>query len=106
MAPENHKKHKSFSEDIGRKEQRRMKAKRNKQHVWSGFGLFGMIGWSVVTPTVLGAALGSWLDRKIPGQNSYTLACLIAGLCLGCFIAWNWIHKENKQIKDNEDNHE
>ena len=66
--------------------------------VWSGLGMMGLIGWSVVVPTVLGAALGSWLDQHFHGEHSWTLTLLVAGLSLGCFNAWRWVDKEDKEI--------
>ena len=30
--------------------------------------MMGLVGWSVVVPTLLGAALGIWLDHRHPGQ--------------------------------------
>ena len=42
--------------------------------------MMGLIGWSVAVPTVLGAALGLWLDQHYPGTHSWTLALLMAGL--------------------------
>jgi ATP synthase protein I len=43
-------------------------------------GMMGLIGWSVAVPTLLGAALGIWLDKHHPGKHSWTLALLVAGL--------------------------
>jgi predicted F0F1-ATPase subunit len=34
--------------------------------VWFGLGMMGLIGWSVAVPTLLGAALGLWLDSRHP----------------------------------------
>ena len=34
--------------------------------VWSGVSMMGLVGWSVVLPTVLGAALGAWLGPALP----------------------------------------
>jgi ATP synthase protein I len=63
-----------------------------------------MIGWSIAVPTIVGAGLGVWLDKKYEGDFSWTLSLLILGLASGCFIAWNWVQKENKEInKRNED---
>jgi ATP synthase protein I len=89
---------KKFSSMIGNKEQLRLKAKYDKPHVWSGFGLFGMVGWSVAVPTLLGVALGWWLDKKYPQDFSWALTGLFTGLIGGCMIAWNWVSKENKAI--------
>ena len=95
----------SFSEEISVKEKRKLKAlNSNNQSVWSGLGMFGMVGWSVAIPALLGAALGIWLDKKYAQSFSWTLTCLISGLVAGCAIAWNWVAKEDKNIhQDNED---
>jgi len=44
--------------------------------VWFGLGMMGLIGWSVVVPTLLGAALGIWLDTHHPGPPQRTQALL------------------------------
>ena len=98
---------KSFDKLVGEMEERKLQAQRDKKSVWSGLGLFGIIGWSIVLPTVLGAALGIWLDNKYRGEFSWTLSLMVGGLMMGCVIAWNWIEKENKEIhKKNEDENE
>ena len=98
---------KSFEKLVGEMEERKLQAQRDKKSVWSGLGLFGIIGWSIVLPTVLGAALGIWLDNNYKVDFSWTLSLLVGGLMMGCVIAWNWIEKENKEIhKKNEDENE
>ena len=59
--------------------------------------MMGLIGWSVVVPTLLGAALGLWLDMRYPGTHSWTLALLVAGLVIGCLNAWHWVAKETRR---------
>jgi ATP synthase protein I len=71
--------------------------------VMSGLGLMGLVGWSVVMPTLLGAALGLWIDRTSSGTRSWTLALLVAGLCLGCLNAWHWIARESRAIVAEQD---
>jgi ATP synthase protein I len=67
----------------------------------------GIVGWSVVVPTLLGAALGIWLDNHLPGSHSWTLMLLIIGLVIGCLNAWYWVSKEDKEMReDQEDNDE
>ena len=90
-----------LEERIGEEKVHR-KSLQNKT-VWFGLGMMGLIGWSVVVPTLMGAALGVWLDDLYPGGRSWTLALLVAGLCLGCFSAWHWVEKEDKDIHQNED---
>ena len=97
----------TFSRKVGAQAARKLKAKRSSTGVWFGLGMMGLIGWSVVVPTLLGTALGVWLDRRHPGAHSWTLALLVAGLTLGCFNAWRWIAKEEKAMRDElEDKHE
>jgi ATP synthase protein I len=96
----------SLSQEIGAKAARKLKARRNSgQGVWFGLGMMGLIGWSVVIPTLLGAALGIWLDSHYPGKHPWTLALLVAGLALGCFNAWHWMVKEGKEIRDEPEDH-
>jgi ATP synthase protein I len=91
----------SFAMQIDAKAQRKLKARRdNPQDVWIGFGMMGLIGWSVVVPTLAGAALGHWLDRHYPGGHSWTLALLVAGLAIGCANAWHWVAREEKAMRD------
>ncbi len=90
-----------FSQEVGAKETRKLRAQRQGvQSIWFGFGMFGLIGWSVVLPTLLGAALGIWLDEHHPGKHSWTLTLLIIGLFVGCLNAWHWVAREHRQIQD------
>ena len=93
-----------FSDEVARKEKRKLKALQDKNGVWFGLGMMGMIGWSVAVPLLLGATLGLWLDKWHPQSFSWTLTCLLAGLVTGSVIAWYWIAKEDKEMhKKNED---
>jgi len=94
-----------FSHQVGAKAARKLKAQRHvTQTVWSGLGMMGMVGWSVAVPTVLGAALGVWLDQHYPGGHSWTLALLAGGLGLGCLNAWHWVAKEDREIREQQEN--
>jgi ATP synthase protein I len=94
----------SLSRAVGAKATRMLKARRNAgQGVWFGLGMMGLIGWSVTIPTLLGAALGIWLDRHYPGRHAWTLALLMAGLAIGCFNAWYWVAKEDQAIRDDRE---
>jgi len=97
----------AFSREVGAKAARKLKARRNStQGVWLGLGMMGLIGWSVVVPTLLGAALGIWLDNRHPGKHSWTLALLVAGLAIGCLNAWRWVSKEDEEMGEEHDNDE
>jgi len=94
----------TFAGQVGAKAERKLKARRNPSPgVWFGLGMMGLIGWSVVVPTLLGAALGLWLDEHHPAKHSWTLALLVAGLVIGCFNAWLWVAKEDKAMRDDQE---
>lgn len=93
----------ALSEKVGAKAERKLRAQRHvTRTVWFGLGMMGLVGWSVAIPTLLGAALGIWLDKHHPGQHSWTLALLIAGLFIGCANAWHWVSKEDKAMRDEQ----
>lgn len=90
----------TYANEVGSKAARKLKARqRTSPGVWFGLGMMGLVGWSVVVPTLLGAALGHWLDRHHPGQQSWTLALLVAGLTIGCINAWHWVAKEDNEMR-------
>ncbi len=89
----------NLEQTIGRKVERKLKAKRNPAPgIWMGLGTMGLIGWSVVVPTMLGTALGIWLDQRNPSRHSWTLMLLFIGLIAGCLNAWHWVGQENIDI--------
>ncbi|MGA8171935.1 MAG: AtpZ/AtpI family protein [Methylocystis sp.] len=93
----------SLGEEVGAKAARKLRARRRRAHgVWYGLGMMGLVGWSVATPTVLGAALGLWLDKRYPGPHSWTLTLLIIGLILGCLTAWRWVAEEDRRLRDEQ----
>ncbi|MFY9954855.1 AtpZ/AtpI family protein [Bradyrhizobium sp.] len=94
----------ALSEEVGAKAARKLRARRHSaQGVWFGLGMMGLIGWSVAIPTLLGAALGLWLDQHYPGKHAWTLALLVAGLAIGCFNAWHWVANEDKAIREEQE---
>jgi len=90
---------------VGAKAARKLKARRNPAPgVWFGLGMMGLVGWSVVVPTLLGAAIGIWLDKHHPGKHPWTLALLVVGLAIGCLNAWHWVAKEDRAMRDEQEN--
>jgi ATP synthase protein I len=86
-----------ISDEIGRKADRKLKA-RGERHrgVWFGLGMFGLVGWAVAIPTLLGILAGLWLDDRFPGRVSWTLTLLFLGIALGCLNAWYWVKRESQ----------
>lgn len=89
----------ALHETVGRKARRKSRARREGDQVLSfGLGTFGLVGWSVMIPTVVGIAVGVWLDaRSSGGRISWTLTGLLAGIALGCVNAWYWVQKKSRE---------
>jgi ATP synthase protein I len=86
-----------FGEEVNRKATRKRRARQTgPRSAWFGLGMFGLVGWSVAVPALLGVALGLWLDSRWPaGRTSWTLTFLIIGVALGCLNAWYWVKQES-----------
>ena len=91
---------------IGAKAARKIKARKSSHGVWFGLGMMGLIGWSVVVPTLLGTALGIWLDNHHPGKHPWTLALLVVGMAIGCLNAWHWVAKEDNAMREQQEDHD
>lgn len=83
---------------------RKLQARREGDRgVWFGLGMFGLIGWSITVPTLLGAALGIWIDSRTDGPHSWTLMLLLLGVGIGCTNAWMWISRETQDMQGTEE---
>jgi len=86
-----------LADTVARKEARKLRARaEGERGLAHGLGMFGMVGWSVAVPTVLGIALGVWLDSRSTSGYSWTLMLMIAGLAVGAINAWYWVSKESE----------
>ena len=60
-----------FEKSVGDKEQRIIKSRfEGARSPWFGLGMFGLVGWSVVLPMLLGITIGSWIDTHWPSRVS------------------------------------
>jgi ATP synthase protein I len=92
---------KDLSRKVKTKEARKMRARQQAdQSVWFGLGMFGLVGWSVAVPTLIGIFLGVWLDLRSSSRYSWTLMLLIIGIGLGSLNAGFWISRERKMIEE------
>lgn len=93
-----------FSREIRSQAVRKRKAQRDgKRSVWFGLGMSGLIGWSVVVPTVIGAGIGVWVDQNYKSRFSWTLSFMLLGLIIGCLSAWRWVASEFQGIQEDSD---
>ncbi len=86
-----------FQDQIDRKSTRMVKSRRaGDRSVWFGLGTMGLVGWSIAIPTLIGIAIGIWIDTRFPSPYSWTLMLLFVGVVVGCFNAWYWVQRENQ----------
>lgn len=62
--------------------------------VWRNLSMIGALGWLIVTPMLLGALAGRWLDRALASNVFWTGSLIFAGAVLGFYLAWQRIGKE------------
>jgi ATP synthase protein I len=93
-----------FAQKVAQKESLRIKGlKHQDETVWFGLGMFGIVGWAVAIPTLMGIALGLWIDRTWPSRYSWALMFLIMGVVIGCINAAYWVRKIRKTIIEEDD---
>ncbi|SMP52085.1 AtpZ/AtpI family protein [Anoxynatronum buryatiense] len=90
LSPEEKMKHKIQSDAA-----KKIKAKTEKDDIMFGLGVFGIVGWSIAIPTLMGVAAGAYLDNRFPTGFSWTLTLLFAGILAGCFNAWHWVKEKS-----------
>ncbi len=104
MPDNGHKKKREFSGQIHVHERRKIRGRKQKpDEIWFGLGMFGMVGWAVALPTVMGIFFGMWIDVTWSGPYSWTLMLLVIGLILGCVNAWYWVNKQRREINEFRD---
>jgi ATP synthase protein I len=87
-----------FIETVGTKENRKIRARQEEDRgVWFGLGMFGLVGWAVAIPTLIGIAVGIWIDKRWPSPYSWTLMLLVIGVVVGCLNAWYWVRRESRR---------
>jgi ATP synthase protein I len=92
-----------WQENVADKEKRKIRARHHKDRsIWFGLGTFGVIGWSVVVPTLAGLFAGMWIDNTWHSRYSWTLMLFMGGLALGCYSAWKWLYFESGLIEREE----
>jgi ATP synthase protein I len=79
---------KDFRDQAIKKEARKLKARGKKEiNAWIGFSLFGLVGWSVVVPALIGIFIGIWIDHYYTHTHTWTVALLFVGIIVGSVFA-------------------
>jgi ATP synthase protein I len=75
----------------GRRERWQREGERS---IGQNLAMIGALGWTIVTPILIGIFVGRWLDRLFGSGVFWTLGLLVTGLAVGCTLAWKRIHRE------------
>jgi ATP synthase protein I len=87
--------HESLDEAVRTREARRARWQREgERSLGQNLAMIGALGWTIVTPTLVGIFFGRWLDRHFAMGVFWTLGLLVTGLALGCTLAWRRMHSE------------
>ena len=57
-------------------------------------GQIGVLGWIIVTPTLIGLFIGRWLDRTFGSGIFWSATLLMVGVTAGFWSAWRWMHRQ------------
>ena len=57
-------------------------------------GQIGILGWTIVVPTLLFLFVGRWLDRSFGTGIFFSAPLLMAGAAVGFWSAWRWMNRQ------------
>ena len=78
-----------LKEAVARDRRRRLRAmQEGRRSIGQDLATIGVIGWTVVLPTLVGIFAGRWLDRRFGTGIFWTLGLLLLGVSVGCVLAW------------------
>lgn len=83
-----------LDEAVRRQRRRLERAQReSRRSIGQDLAQAGVIGWTIVIATLLGIFAGRWLDRRFGTGVVWTLVLLVAGVLLGCALAWQRLNR-------------
>jgi ATP synthase protein I len=77
-----------------RRARRLAQRREGERSIGQNLAMIGALGWTVVTPTLLGVFGGRWLDQRLDSGIFWTVGLMIAGLTAGCWLGWKRMHNE------------
>ena len=93
--PRGSEKENGLQRSIRLREQRRERWRaEGERSIGRNLAMIGAIGWLIVIPTLIGVALGRWLDRTLDAGITWTAGLIFVGLVFGCALAWRRISEE------------
>lgn len=55
-------------------------------------GQIGILGWTIVVPTLIVVPAGRWLDHRFGSGVFFTAPLIMIGAAFGLWSAWKWMH--------------
>jgi ATP synthase protein I len=80
-------------------ERERQAQEESEPSLGARLGQIGILGWTIVVPTLLGLALGHWLDRHLRTGVFFSAPLLMAGAAVGMWSAWKWMHRQTRRVQ-------
>lgn len=59
----------------------------------SRLGQIGILGWTIVVPTLLGVILGRFIDRSLETGIFFSAPLIMIAAAFGLWSAWKWMHR-------------
>ncbi|HTH60823.1 MAG TPA: AtpZ/AtpI family protein [Paraburkholderia sp.] len=66
----------------------------------SRLGQIGILGWTIVLPTLGGLAIGRVLDRIFGTRVFFSAPLLMLGAAAGLGLAWKWMRRQEGGHRD------
>jgi len=77
---------------VRRQRERRQRWVREGEPSMARFiGQIGVLGWIIVTPTLISLFIGRWLDHEFGSGIFWSAPLLLIGVVIGCWSAWRWM---------------
>jgi ATP synthase protein I len=76
------------------RERRERWGREGERSIGRNLAMIGVLGWTIVVPTLAGVFAGRWLDAVFGSGIFWTLGLLAAGLTLGCVLGWKRMQRE------------
>jgi ATP synthase protein I len=92
-APDNHDEHDPLVRAARRGAERDRRGAESEPSVIRRLAQIGVLGWVIVTPTLIGVFIGRWLDRLMHFKLFWAGALLVVGFAIGFWSAWKWMQK-------------
>jgi len=80
-----------------RRARRRLWARLGDSPVVRHLAMIGSLGWLLVTPTLLGALAGRWLDAILGSGVFWSASLIVLGAALGFWMVWQRLEEERRK---------